>query len=74
MAQVKLKSKESEVVGKAKFDASEFIAVKLNSKKVCLVHKIQGEKLIAEKKATLVKDAEIEEVRSHISKVVIKKK
>lgn len=74
MAQVKLKGKEDKVVGKAKFTADQFIAVKLKSGKVSLVHKIQGEKLIKEKKATEVKDAEIEEVRSHISKVVIDKK
>ena len=73
MAKVKLKGKESEVVGTAKFEASEFMAVKLKSGKVSLVHKIQGEKLIKSKKAEAVKGAEIEEVRSHISKVVIKK-
>lgn len=74
MAQVKLKEKESKVVKTATFEPKDFIAIKLKSGKVCLVHKIQGENLIKAKKATEVKDAEIEKVRSHISKVVIDKK
>lgn len=74
MPQVKLKEKESKTVGTATFEPKDFMAVKLKSGKVSLVHKIQGEKLIKEKKATEIKDADIEPVRSHISKVVIDKK
>ena len=58
---VKIEKKESSAkpVG---FGIKDHIAVKLESTgKVCVVHKIQGQKLIDQKKATLVKDAKLVE-------------
>lgn len=74
MPKVALKKKESKKVGVANFEEKDFMVVKLKSEKVSVVHKIQGEKLIKEKKAEEVKNAELESRRSNISKVEVKKK
>lgn len=74
MPKVSLKKKDSKKVGVATFEKDDFMAVKLKSGKTSVVHKLQGEKLIKDKKATEVKDVELEERRSNISKVEVKKK
>lgn len=60
-----IKQKESQEVAKATFDKKEdYKVVYLNSdptKKERLLHKIQAERLIANKKATEVKTAKLEE-------------
>lgn len=60
-----IKQKQSEVVEKATFDkAEDFKVVYLNSdatKKPRLLHKLQADRLIKNKKATEVKDAKLEQ-------------
>jgi hypothetical protein len=76
MSKFKIKATEKTVIGKASFGSKEdFKSVKLNNGRVCLLHKVQADKLIAEKKATLVKDSEIteEKTASIRTKVVVEK-
>lgn len=77
MGKFEIKKAESKVVATAKFSSKEdFATVKLTSGKVCLLHILHAEKLVSEKKATMVKSVDvIESKESSIrTKVVVDKK
>lgn len=77
MPKFDITQKESKEIAKATFDKKEdYMVVTLNSdatKKPRLLHKIQAERLIANKKATAVKDANLEE-RDTEAVVTVEKK
>lgn len=60
-----IKQKESEQIAKATFDKKDdYMVISLVNdplKKPRLVHKIQGERMIGNKKAVAVKDAKLQE-------------
>ena len=74
MPNFSIKEQDSKTVAEVTFNkATDYKAVKLASGQTVLIHKIQADDLIKAKKATEVKEVEVEETVNERTKVKVSK-